>query len=52
MGTARSTRLRDISAVGAELDESQLNGISGGTLTIQSITYCGDARGRGDDYVC
>ncbi|MBG0826875.1 hypothetical protein HS041_03690 [Planomonospora sp. ID67723] len=40
MSGIHSTELRDISAVGAELDESELSGVSGGRIRNEARTTC------------
>lgn len=34
------TALRELSAIGAELDESELAGVTGGRAPVQAVTTC------------
>ncbi|WP_327048111.1 hypothetical protein OG320_09665 [Microbispora sp. NBC_01189] len=50
MGKDPRTELRDISEVGAELDESRLQGINGGMYPDGPYSYTGWASSRDDVY--
>ncbi|GGL29197.1 hypothetical protein [Planomonospora parontospora] len=51
MITNRLTELRDIPAVGVELNEGHLLGISGGTLPTKATSVCGVWENT-DDWWC
>ncbi|WP_424532952.1 hypothetical protein ACOZ38_21355 [Sphaerisporangium viridialbum] len=51
MGSKQRTELRDISDAGAELDESQLQGVNGGMQPESAFTGTGWNSTR-DDMVC